>query len=169
VARVTRKQRSYEAHGKVDAAPPDLFDALDDPRRLSRHMDKRSMAMMGSAMDITTDERGGRDLGSVMRMRGRVLGVRIELEQVVTERQPPTSKAWETVGEPRLMVIGSYRMGFRIQPAAGGSELTVYIEYKPPRGLVPGLLGAVLGSAYAKWCCERMVADARQAFSAGRS
>lgn len=66
------------------------------------------MAMIGSSMSIVTDEGGGRVPGSVTRMQGRVLGIRVALEQVVTQRGPPTFKAWETVGEPRLLVIDAF-------------------------------------------------------------
>lgn len=163
------ERHSYQAHGLVNAAPHELFEALDDPRRLSRHMDERSVATMGGSMRSTTDARGRREIGSVTTMRGRVLGIRLELQQVVTDRDPPTSKTWETVGEPRLLMIGSYRMGFRIQPAVDGSKLVVYIEYDRPRGRLLRLLSALLGRTYAKWCCERMVAEACRAFSSSNA
>lgn len=160
---MSRAIRSYEASGVVRAAPEALFEALDDPRRLSRHMDQRSMAMMGSSMETTTDAGGGRTVGSVTSMHGRVLGLGVELDQVVTVREPPTYKAWQTVGEPRLWVIGSYRMAFRISRVEEGSRLAVSIDYDPPRGALARLLSAAVGRAYAKWCCERMVADAQEA------
>ena len=44
-------------------------------------------------------------------MNGRILGLKLSLDEVVTERDPPARKVWETVGVPRLLVIGPYRMG----------------------------------------------------------
>lgn len=150
----------YEARGTVAATPRNLFEHLDDPHHLSSHMEQRSMPMMGTTMTLDTDALGGRAIGSVIRMRGRVLGLPLALDETVTEREPPVLKAWETNGEPRLLVIGRYRMGFRIAPAAGGSALAVFIVYALPARGLPRLLGRLLARSYARWCCERMLADA---------
>lgn len=154
-----------EARGAVAATPEVLFDHLDDPLRLSSHMQQRSMAMMGTSMRMETDAQGGRSLGSVIRMSGRVLGLPIGLEEVVTHRDPPRLKAWEIVGQPRLLVVGPYRMGFGIEPAGGGSQLTVFIDYAMPASRGGRLLGWLLGRFYARWCCQRMLADAQAAMS----
>jgi hypothetical protein len=85
-------------------------------------------------------------------MTGRVLGMNLALDEVVTERTPPRRKVWETVGEPRLLVIGAYRMEFEITPEDGASRLVVFIDYRlPSRGWARGL-GLLLGRAYAAWC-----------------
>ena len=116
--------------------PERLFTHLDDHRRLSSHMEKPSLMTAGASMRIDTDAGHGQSVGSVIRMSGRVLGVRLGLEEVVTEHAPPQRKVWETVGEPTLLVIGAYRMGFSIEPFTGGSRLVVFIDYaRPGRGL----------------------------------
>ncbi len=71
---------------------------------------------------------------------------------------------WETIGEPRLLVIGAYRMGFAISPHAPGSRLVVSIDYRLPASGIERVLGWLLGRVYAAWCTQRMVADARAAF-----
>lgn len=109
-----------------------------------------------------------------MLLKGRVLGVQLSLEEVVAERTPPIRKVWMTVGTPRLLVIGPYRMGFVLVPAsdganAGGSDgvtLTVFIDYALPERGPSRLLGLMFGHWYARWCTERMVADAQTAFPA---
>ena len=40
------------------------------------------------------------------------------VEEIVTARQPPLRKVWRTIGVPRLLVIGEYRMGIEITPQA---------------------------------------------------
>ena len=82
------------------------------------------------------------------------------------EHEPPLRKTWQTQGEPRLLVIGAYRMGFTITPLASGSRLLVFIDYKlPARGLAHGL-GRLLGPAYAAWCTRRMAQDAKSGVAA---
>lgn len=74
---------------------------------------------------------GGRALGSKVRMQGRVLGMTLCLDEVVTERQPPLRKAWQTV-DAKLLVIGQYRLGFEISPNGNRSALRVFIDYDLP-------------------------------------
>ena len=104
--------------------------------------------------------------GNRIRLEGRVLGVLLSLEEVVTEHKPPTRKVWVTVGPPRLLVIGPYRMGFVLVPAGGSTTLTVYIDYALPERGLSRLFGRIFGHGYARWCTARMVADAQAAFPA---
>ena len=112
-----------------------------------------------SRMKLSFDEQAGRAAGSRMRLAGRVLGVRLSLEEVVTEHPPPTRKVWMTVGTPRLLVIGPYRMGFVLVPAEGGANaggsdvgvtLTVFIDYALPKREPSRLLGRIFGHWYAR-------------------
>ena len=96
-------------------------------------------------------------------MSGRVLGFDLNLEEVVTDRMPPTRKVWETIGEPRLLVVGGYRMGFEIGERGARSRLKVFIEYEdaPAPWTLPGRL---LGPIYARWCTESMAQGAMRRF-----
>ena len=153
-----------ESRGQIRATAERVFVHLDDHARLSAHMARRSWRMGWGRMQLQLDERAGRAAGSRIRLAGRVFGLRLGLEEVVTEYAPPVRKVWETVGTPRLLVIGPYRMGFRIEPAAGDDvTLLVFVDYAPPARGVSRFLGGLFGRAYAQWCCDRMVADARAA------
>ena len=144
----------------VDADAHSLFAHLDDHRRLAGHMEKSSLMMAGASMRVETDALKGQAVRSVIRVTGRVLGVNLVVEEVVTERVPPLRKTWETRGEPRLLVIGSYRMGFTISPQGDRSRLVVFIDYHlPPRGFAHWL-ALLFGRAYAAWCTRRMTTDA---------
>jgi hypothetical protein len=137
-----------------------LFDYLDDHRRLVGHMQKPSLMMAGTTMRTETDALRGQAVGSVIRMTGRVLGMNLLVEELVTERIPPLRKTWETLGEPRLLVIGGYRMGFTVEESVEGARLVVFIDYQLPARGVSRLLGFVFGQVYAGWCTQRMTADA---------
>lgn len=114
-------------------------------------------------MRIETDSLHGQAVGSVIRMSGSVLGLRLALDEVVTEREPPLRKTWETRGEPHLLVIGGYRMGFTISARGQGSRLVVFVDYRLPERGLPRWLGRWFGSAYAAWCTRRMATDAKLA------
>ena len=116
-------------------------------------------------MEVQVDEARGQQVGSRIRLAGRVLGIALSLEEVVTERDPPHRKVWETVGSPRLLVIGHYRMGFELSPRGNDSMLRVFIEYTLPETTPTRWLGRLFGSYYARWCTRQMVDDAVKHFA----
>ncbi|HEU5296267.1 MAG TPA: SRPBCC family protein [Burkholderiaceae bacterium] len=148
----------------VNADLATLFDHLDDPRRLGGHMEKPSWRTLGSAMRYSLDEHQGRSVGSVITLTGQIVGAPLYLREVVCERSPPQRKAWQTTGQPHLIAIGGYRMGFEIAPDALGSTLTIFIDYELG-GLRPRWLGRALGRWYARWCVNQMARDAQVRFS----
>lgn len=163
---------AYRFHREATAtlaAPVEVvFALLDDPARIGAHMGRRSAMMAGALMRTETDTRQGQAVGSVIRMAGRVLSVNLTLEEAVIERVPPHRKAWETLGEPKLLVIGRYRMGFDLRPVASKVDLKVWIDYDLPAHGVPRWLGRLLGHVYANWCVRQMVREVAQAFGGAR-
>ena len=85
---------------------------------------------------------------------------RLASHMEVTERTVPWRKTWETRGEPRLLVIGAYRMGFTIAPREARSHLVVFIDYRLPQRGFARVLGLLFGRAYAAWCTRWMSTDA---------
>jgi len=155
----------------VEVAAPAavLFAHLDDQERLAGHMESPSMMMMGGRMTYGFDDAKGRAVGSVIRMGGNFLWLKLFVEEVVTVHEAPHRKAWETRGAPKLIIIGAYRMGFEIVPSARGSRLCVFIDYEPPASIIGRLLGALFASYYARWCVTRMAKDAERSFAPGRN
>lgn len=158
----------YEFHHQtsrlVRATPSAVFDELDDHERLSAHMMNSSAMMAGSKMKLRLDEAHGRGVGAKIALEGRVLGIALRVEEIVTEYQPPARKVWETIGEPRLLVIGSYRMGFTVEPQPTGSLLTVFIDHDLPSGLW-GVLGRLAGPFYARWCSVNLAKGVARRFA----
>lgn len=154
-----------ESGALVSASPERVFALIDDHERLSSHMSRPSWRMGGGHMTTVLDERRGQRVGSHIRVSGRILGLELSLNEVVTEREPPTTKVWETVGSPRLLVIGPYRMGFKVTPSGSGSLLRVFIDYAMPSSWPARWLGRVFGGYYAHWCTQNMVNDAVRQFA----
>jgi len=154
--------RHYEETVWVGAEPKNVFAFVDDHAQLSAHMTEPSWRMGGARMTVSSDEQHGQAVGSHIRMRGRVLGVPISLDEIVTERVEPRHKEWETVGEPRLLVVGHYSMDVDVVPENGGARVIVGIDYDEPRR--NRWLGKLFGPAYAKWCVRQMKRDVRARF-----
>ena len=153
-----------EATVEVRAPAQELFDHLDDQARLGAHMEKPSMMMMGGAMTYEFDEAKGLAVGSVIKMGGSFLGIKLHVEEVVTEHIPPRRKTWETRGWPRILIVGGYRMGFEITPSGERSNLRVFIEYDHPPTLIGRILAVVFAPMYARWCVSRIANDAARRF-----
>ena len=141
----------HEEHSEpINASAERVFNKLDDQTRLSAHMSKRSWKLGWGKMETVLDAQQGRSVGSHIVLRGRVFGIQLYLDEVVITRTPPLQKTWETVGEPRLLVIGSYRMGFNLTPDGTKAQLRVAIDYDLPTKGLPWLLGRLFGRAYAR-------------------
>ena len=150
-----------ESRGVVKASTEKVFARLDDHTRLSAHMNRRSWKMGWGKMETVFDDGQGRTLGSHIVLRGRVFGINLYVDEVVITREPPRRKSWETVGSPRLLIIGPYRMSFELTEAESHQTLlSVRIDYD----LSTGLLGQLFGRSYARWCTRQMLHDAQQAF-----
>ena len=147
----------------VQASPTALFALLDRHDRVSGEM-KRSW-LPGTWMRMDVDDLLGGSVGTRMRLSGRVLGVPVSAEEVVTLHEPPFRKTWTTVGNVNLLVIGAYRMGFSIEPNGSTCRLRVFMDYNLPAQLTWRLVGTMLGGTYARWCTRCLIADAMNAFT----
>jgi len=156
--------RSTEATVRIESAAETVFAYLDDHRHLGAHMSASSWMMLGSKMDYEFDAGEARSVGSKFGFRGKILGIALSAEQVVSIRIPPRLKVWETIGVPNLWVIDRYRLGFEIVPEAGSCRLRVFIDYDLPETAPARLLGLIFANAYARWCTGRMAKDAARYF-----
>ena len=117
-------------------------------------------------MSISLDEGGGQKVGSRIRLSGKAFGLSLFLDEAVIQRDPPRAKAWETVGDLKLLVIGHYRMGFEVEPQGNRSRFRVFIDYDLP--LKNTWLGRLFGDMYARWCVRQMVKDTQDHFTGRR-
>lgn len=159
------RARHHDESVFIPAPSEQVFAFADDQSRLSSHMNESSWMMGGGRMSVELDEAKGQAIGSHIRLSGTVFGIRLFLDEVVTRREPPVEKAWETVGSPRFLVIGAYRMGFRVTPENRGSRLRVFIDYDLPTGWATYWLGLLFGGVYANWCVAQMLSGASRHFS----
>jgi polyketide cyclase/dehydrase/lipid transport protein len=157
--------RHAEAETSVASSPEELFAYLDRHSQLSAHMTKSSWMMGGGRMEITADAGGFQRVGSRLRLSGKAFGLSVSLDEEVTVHEPPRTKVWQTVGAPRLLIIGAYRMGLAIERAPAGSRLRVFIDYALPSTFVGRLLGPLLAGWYARWCVKSMARDAQSHFA----
>lgn len=148
----------YENKAAINAAIEVVFAFIDDHSNFSSHMNKSSWMMGGGKMTTTVDAGKGQKVGSHIIMNGAAFGIKLFLDEVITQHNPPLTKTWKTVGNPRLVVIGHYQMGIEITPQEKSSLLRVFIDYDLPSK--HQWLGSLFGSLYAKWCVHQMLQSA---------
>lgn len=158
-------KRHYEDAASIPASPKVVFDFVNDHSKLSVHMNKSSWMMGGGSMETRVDAGKGQKVGSHIKMSGRVFGISLFLDEVITKYEPPNLKVWETVGDPKLLVIGQYKMGFMIRPQGKKSSLRVFINYDLPTQPSTRWLGYLFGRMYAKWCVQQMLQTAKERFN----
>lgn len=161
---MSKEIRHHESSVVVSASPDETFNYADNHENFSSHMNKSSWMMGGGKMETTMDDGHGQKVGSHIQMTGEVFGMELSLDEVVTLHEPPHQKAWQTVGTPKLLVIGDYKMGFEITPDRQDSNLKVYIDYELPKSSPSRWLGYLFGDMYAKWCVKQMVGGVREHF-----
>lgn len=156
------KLRHYEDSTLLSASAEEIFAYIDDHKRFSSHMGQSSWMMGGGKMEVSIDEGGGQKVGSHIRLSGKAFGIKLFLDEVVTRHDPPYLKTWETVGTPRLLVIGFYKMGIEIKRKNSLSKLRIFIDYDLPTTNV--WLGQLFSGVYAKWCVQQMINGVRNHF-----
>lgn len=159
---------SYSKHleksSVINADSTRVFDFIDEHGKLSSHMNKSSWFMGGGKMATEVDKGKGQEIGSHIKMSGKVLGLNLFLDEVVAERLRPTRKVWMTVGNPNLLVIGNYQMGVELTTQANRTNLKLFIDYDLPNG-VTKILGVMFGGMYAKWCVDQMLKSVVEHFN----
>ena len=159
---------SSERSAFVNAPISTVFEYVDDPARLAAHMSKSSWRMGGGSFAFQLDDGQGKQVGSHIRLSGKMFGFQVSLDEIVTDYGSPILKVWETCSEPRLLVIGSYRMGFELSESGETTKLRVFLDYAYPVAGISRLLSRLCGRYYADWCVHRMVQDTVNHFAAKR-
>ena len=154
---MNKYSRHHEESVLVPSTPDEIYTFADDHKNFASHMNKPSWMMGGASIETKVDEGKGQRVGSHIKMRGKVFGFNLFLDEVITKHSPPHLKEWETVGNINLLVIDHYKLGFKIISEAEHSKLTIYIDYNLPKSFFPQLLGLLFGSVYAKWCVRQMI------------
>ena len=153
----------FEKNIIIPATPEMIFQNVDDHSRFSSHMNKSSWMMGGGKMDVSVDVGHGQKVGSHIRLSGKAFGIKLYLDEVITHYEPPFTKTWETVGIPKLLIIGSYRMSISIKPQNNQSLLNISIDYDLPKTNV--WFGRLFSGIYARWCVKQMISGVHDYFT----
>ena len=119
----------------IQAPAQEVFAHIDDIRNVGGHMtEESSMAMMGSKLKVEVLSSNPTGLGATYRYSGKMMGLTLDFSESVTKYVRNREKVWQTIGEPRLLIMSSYEMRLSVEPLRpSSSRLTVSISYELPR------------------------------------
>lgn len=155
----------HKSFGRANVPIEQVHAFLSDPKALAAHMGESSMMMLGSRMSIDFEAAGGRLARSKVRMHGRMLGMRLSLEESIAKRQILMMKVRETIGAPKLLVIAHCHMDFELTCNRASALMRVFIDYSLPIKSPESWLGHLLGALYARWCTRQMLMGAVRHFT----
>lgn len=141
----------------VQASPAEVFSRLDDMTEIGKHMTESSMPLMGSKLKFAILSPNETDIGATYRYYGKIMGLTLDITEVVRRYKLNEEKFWETIGEPKIIIMSHYVLGFQLKPTTGGTQATFSIDYEIPQRGLGKVLGILLSNWYAHWCLRMML------------
>lgn len=154
---VKNYSRSILIHGN----PHNVFLFMDDLAKTGMHMTESSMMMMGSKLTLEEVSKNKSGVGSTFRFYGKMMGMKIDFTEAVTEWVQDKSKAWEIIGDAKIIIMSWYRMNFDLKPQGNDTLAVLSISYKRPRGWFYKTLSFLFGKLYCWWCLRNMLNDTK--------
>jgi len=140
-----------------------VFAYVDDIKNTGWHMTKSSMPLMGGHLNLETVSGNDAGTGATYRWWGKVFGLTMDFTETVTEWEENKKRVWETIGQPKLIIMDSYIMSFEVTPKDNSTLLVFKISYELPRNIFNRFLGLILSGWYSNWCLNNMCADTKTA------
>lgn len=146
----------------IQAPVEKVFSFMDDLSKTGMHMSGSSMMMAGSKLKLEHVSGPEKGVGAGFRWSGKMLGFELDFTVVVTKWVENAEKVWETIGMPKLIILGWYLMHLKTEPVTGGTLVSLEIQYIRPRGFFYKLLSILFARRYAEWCVTRMLNDSKK-------
>ena len=143
-----------------------VFPFMDDLSKTGMHMSESSMMMAGSKLKLEHFSGPEKGVGAAYRWSGKMLGFELDFTVVVTKWIENFEKVWETIGTPKLIILGWYLMRLKTEPVTEGTLASLEIQYTRPDGFFYKFLSILFARWYAEWCLARMMSDSKKALEA---
>lgn len=134
---------------------------MDNLSNTGMHMMKSSVMMMGSKLVLEQLSSNSTGIAAKYHWYGKMLGMTMDFNEIVTKWQPPSLKEWETVGEAKIIIMSWYRMRFDITPSEKGAIAILSISYLPPKEWYYKVLSFLFANWYCNWCLKNMLNDSK--------
>jgi len=155
------KIKSLKKELSIQAPPEKVFAFMDDLSKTGMHMSQSSMMMMGSKLTLEQLEGPSKGVGATFHWSGKVMGMPIDITETVTKWIENKEKVWETIGSPKIIILGWYRMILKIESVKKGTLTSLEIEYTKPNGWFYKIMSFLFSGWYSRWCLNNMLNDTK--------
>jgi hypothetical protein len=146
----------------IYTSPQKVFSHMDDLSKTGMHMKENSMMMMGSKLSFERLEGPLQGIGTTYRWHGKIMGLPVDITETVTKWTENQEKVWETTGDPKIILLGWYRMILKLMPVKEGTLVSLQIDYTQPNGVFYNFLYFFLSRWYCHWCLNNMLNDSKK-------
>lgn len=147
-----------------NASPEQVFAYMDEIGNTGAHMEKRSMAMMGSKLKLIKLSENATGLNSKYLWKGKTMGFKMDFTVLTTKWEKDKEKTWETIGKAKMIILDWYQMRLVITEDGENTKADLSIKYTKPRKFFFRSVGFFLAKPYAKWCLKNMLNDTKKHF-----
>lgn len=149
----------------IPAPPEAVFKFMDNLSKVGMHMSENSMMMMGSKLVLEQMPGPDSGVGATFHWKGKVMGMTIDIMESVTKWIENKEKVWETFGDPKIILLGSYQMALNLSLVSeGNTQVQLQISYTKPKGWFNQILYFFLAPWYCNWCLDNMLNDTKKTF-----
>ena len=120
-------------------------------------MSENSMMMMGSKLTLEHLSGPERGVGAIFRWLGKIMGMEIDITERITTWIENREKVWETIGQPKIILLGWYRMILKTSAVKEGTLTSLQIDFTPPSGFFYKILYFLFSGWYCNWCLNNML------------
>lgn len=135
---------------------------MDDLSKTGMHMSENSIMMMGSKLVLEQMPGPSKGVGATFHWNGKVMGMPVDIIETVTKWVENKEKVWETIGSPKIIILGWYRMRLKTASANEGTNTSLQIEYTEPKGWFYKILSFLFAGWYGRWCLNNMLYDTKR-------
>jgi hypothetical protein len=146
----------------IHSTPEKVFAQMDDFSKTGMHMSESSMMMMGSKLKLEQLSANSTGVGASYRWYGKMMGMAMDFSETVTKWESSKLKAWEIVGDAKIIIMSLYCMWFELSPAENGTLVKLSISYLPPKEWYYKILSFLFANWYCNWCLNNMLNDTKK-------
>ena len=139
-----------------------VFACMDDIADTGMHMTKSSIPMMGSKLELKQLSENATGLNSKFRWFGKMMGFTMDFTVVVTKWIKDKEKVWETIGKPKMIILGWYQMRLLVSAEAQNIKAVLSITYTKPKNIFFKFIAFFLAPLYSNWCLNNILQDSKK-------
>ena len=154
--------KMYSKSILIQSSPERVFAFIDNIGNTGMHMNKSSIPLMGSKLELKQLSENATGLNSKFRWTGKMMGFTMDFTVVVSKWIKDKEKVWEIIGKAKMIILRWYQMRLVILPEGENTKAGLSIAYTNRKNIFFKIIGFFLTPFYANWCLNNMLQDSKK-------